>query len=597
LSASGNGRLLTSTSGGGQAGDITVNAKDIQLTDSNSGLFAQTTSTASAGNLTLQPLDKGQTLTVNFQEGAQISASTSGSGKGGTLTITAPSSITISGDGTLGATADASSTGQAGDVLFTTQQLTVANGAKVSASTNSTNPSATGGNLTVQASQLHLTGGSSLSAGTTGAAQGGNLTIEPLGNGQTLSVNFQGGATASASTSGSGQGGTLTVTAPESITLSGDGSLISAETTGSGAGGNLTLKTGTLTVQDGAQVRAGTSGEGNGGNLTVNASDSVQVLGAGSGLFVNATTGSTAGNLEVTTGQITVSDGAQVTVSSPSGQAGNLTIQANSVHLNRGTLRAETGKSSSEGGANITLNGLDLLRLDNESLISASAFDQANGGNITIDSTFIVATPPTGSLGSDITANAVEGNGGRVNITTQGQFGIQLRPQLTPKNDITVSSQFGLTGEFQLNSPDVDPSRGLINLPTAPVDTEVSQVCQTGATQNQNSFIITGRGGLPPNPRQMLRSRAVEVDWVTLDASANNPTEAVQNRETQRRVSGEQNSQTANNVNTRPHEIVEAQGWVIDDNGKIALVAMAPTATPHSSWQKPVECRTEESPK
>ncbi len=580
-----------------QGGSIRVNASQVNLSGNNSGLFALTEGAAPAGSLRLQPYNNEPTLTVNLQQGAQISASTSSSGQGGTLEVTAPSSITLSGNGTLGATAEASSTGRAGNVLLTTQQLTVANGARVSASTNSTNPSATGGNLTVQASQLNLTGGSSLSAGTTGAAQGGNLTIEPLGNGQTLSVNFQGGATASASTSGSGQGGTLTVTAPESITLSGDGSLISAETTGSGAGGNLTLKTGTLTVQDGAQVRAGTSGEGNGGNLTVNASDSVQVLGAGSGLFVNATTGSTAGNLEVTTGQMTVSDGAQVTVSSPSGQAGNLTIQANSVHLNQGTLLAETGKSGFEGGANITLNDLDLLRLDNESLISANAFDQANGGNITIDSTFIVATPPTGSNGSDITANAVEGNGGRVIITTQGLFGIQFRPQRTPKNDITVSSQFGLTGEFQLNSPDVDPNRGLINLPTAPVDTQVSQVCQAGATQNQNSFIITGRGGLPPNPRQVLRSRAVEVDWVSLDASANNPTEDIQNRGTQRRVSRSQNAQTVNNVNNQAQKIVEAQGWVIDDNGKIALVATAPTATPHSSWQKPVECHIEESTK
>ncbi|MBD0346250.1 MAG: hypothetical protein ICV63_15790, partial [Coleofasciculus sp. Co-bin14] len=87
------------------------------------------------------------------------------------------------------------------------------------------------------------------------------------------------------------------------------------------------------------------------------------------------------------------------------------------------------------------------------------------------------------------------------------------------------------------------------------------------------------------------------VDWVTLDASANNPTEDIQNRGTQRRVSGEQDSQTANNMNNQTPEIVEAQGWVIDDNGKIALVAEAPTATPHSSWPKPVECHTEESPK
>ncbi|HEY9669528.1 MAG TPA: S-layer family protein, partial [Coleofasciculaceae cyanobacterium] len=339
-------------------------------------------------------------------------------------------------------------------------------------------------------------------------------------------------------------------------------------------------------------------------NLTVNADKEVQLIGesadgrASSGLFASAQRGSSgkAGDLTIHTGTLLVRDGARVSVRSFAGQAGNLTIQANSLLLNRGTLFAETAKNG-EDGANIKLLDLDLLRLDNESLISATASDLANGGNITIDSTFIVATPPIGSNGSDITANAFEGNGGRVNITTQGLFSIQLRPQLTPKNDITVSSQFGLTGEFQLNSPDVDPSRGLINLPTAPVDTQVSQVCQAGATQNQNSFIITGRGGLPPNPRQVLRSRAVEVDWVTLDALPNNPTEAVQNRGTQRRVSGEQDVQTANNVNTRPQKIVEAQGWVIDGNGKIALVATAPTATPHSSWQKPADCHTVESPK
>jgi large exoprotein involved in heme utilization and adhesion len=372
----------------------------------------------------------------------------------------------------------------------------------------------------------------------------------------------------------------------------------------SGKAGDLTIHTGTLLVRDGAQVSASTFGQGDGGNLTVHASNQVLLIGTSadgeyrSGLFAQADRDSSgkAGDLTIHTDTMLVRDGARVSVRSFAGQAGNLTIQANSLLLNRGSLVATTAKNG-EDGANIKLLDLDLLRLDNESLISATASDQANGGNITIDSTFIVATPPTGSNGSDITANAFQGNGGRVNITTQGLFGIQLRPQPTPKNDITVSSQFGLTGEFQLNSPDVDPSRGLINLPTAPVDTQVSQACQAGATQNQNSFIITGRGGLPPNPRQVLRSRAVEVDWVTLDASANNPTEDMQNRGTQRRVSREQDSQTVNNVNTQPHKIVEAQGWVIDDNGKIALVATAPTGTPHSSWQKPVECHIEESTK
>jgi large exoprotein involved in heme utilization and adhesion len=150
---------------------------------------------------------------------------------------------------------------------------------------------------------------------------------------------------------------------------------------------------------------------------------------------------------------MSVTDGAQVTVSSPQGQAGNLNITANSLTLNRGTISAETAKSdAAEGGANIALSNLDFLRMDNESLISASALDTANGGNVTIDSTLIVATPPTGPEGSDIIANAEQGNGGRVNITTQGLFGIEFRPQRAPKNDITVSSTFGLSGEFTLTA-------------------------------------------------------------------------------------------------------------------------------------------------
>lgn len=75
-----------------------------------------------------------------------------------------------------------------------------------------------------------------------------------------------------------------------------------------------------------------------------------------------------------------------------------------------------------------------------------------------IDSTFIVVPSPEGPEGSDITANAAEGRGGRVSITTQGLFGIEFRPQLTPDNDITVSSDIGLDGVFVQNTPGVDPS-------------------------------------------------------------------------------------------------------------------------------------------
>jgi filamentous hemagglutinin family protein len=297
-----------------------------------------------------------------------------------------------------------------------------------------------------------------------------------------------------------------------------------------------------------------------------------------SGLFAQATNGGTAGNLTVETGQMFVRDGGEVTVSSPSGQAGNLNITANSLFLNRGTISAETGKSDAEGGANITLSGLEFLRMDNESLISASALGNANGGNITIDSTLIVATPPTDSQGSDIIANAFQGNGGRVNVTTQGLFGIQFRPQRTPKNDITVSSTFGLSGEYVLITPGVDPSRGLAPLPTNVVDAskQIDRRCTPGdRTREGSSFTITGRGGIPANPNEPLQAESIITpNWVTLDSDAENNTPLA----------------PTTPISSAPRKFVEAQGWIINEKGQVVLTASAPNVTPHGEWLPEADC-------
>jgi large exoprotein involved in heme utilization and adhesion len=338
-----------------------------------------------------------------------------------------------------------------------------------------------------------------------------------------------------------------------------------------------------LLIKDGAAVIAATFGEGEGGNLRVDASESVQVIGTSldgrfpSGLFVSATTtDGIAGSLFVETGEMSVRDEAEVNVSSPLGQAGNLTISADSLLLNQGSILAVTGKSTSEGGANITLNGLDFVRMDNESLISASALEVANGGNITIDSTFIVAPPPTGQLGSDIIANADRGNGGRINITTQGIFGIEFRDELTPDNDITASSNVGLDGELILNQPDVDPSRGLAELPTDVVDgtSQIDRRCTPGGAAQGSSFTVTGRGGLPPNPTDPLTGEAVIADWVTLDSEEN--TDSV--------------TPEANPTSAAPKPLVEAQSWAYSPNGQVVLVAQAPTVTPQRPWQASPSC-------
>ncbi|MCC5632181.1 filamentous hemagglutinin N-terminal domain-containing protein [Nostoc sphaeroides CHAB 2801] len=520
LNAFNDGQLRTSTSSSGQAGDITLNIPEIQLSGSTSGVFAQTSSTGAAGKMTLQPLN-GQTLRVNFFDQAQISASTSGSGKGGNLTLTAPESITLNGNGILSATSEGAASGRAGDVLLGSEKLTIANGMRVSAATNSTNPEANGGSLTVQAAQLNLTNGSSLEAGTTGNAPGGNLTIQPNDNGQTLVVNVTGGATVSAASSASGKGGTLNINASESINITGNGSVISAETTGQGAGGDLTLTTGNLAVQDGAKITVSSTG---------------------------------------------------------SGSAGDLKLNANSIYLNNA---AKISADTTGGGGNIFARS-PLLLLSNQSSITTNARGSGiPGGNIKIDALngFIIAVPKENS---DISANSVDFRGGKVEISAQGIFGIQRRNTPTPENDITAtgaSPEFN--GSVELNTPDVDPNSGLVELPTVAVDAQIAQGCYSRGYA-QNSFIITGRGGLPPNPREAFSSNTVRAEWATLSPSND--------------VNSQQTIKENAPIPTPPAPIVEATGWETNTKGEIVLTANASTGAPHKNWQQsPVTCSSAKS--
>ena len=601
LLVSNGARVSTSTFGAGKGGNLTVYASEgVQVIGRTadgrfaSGLAAQAdrNSTGDAGNLTIN------TQQFLIRDGAQVSASTFGSGKGGNITVNASERVQVIGtsaDGRLSSNlsveANRNSIGNAGDLTITTGQLLIQDGGFVSASTSS---SGKGGNLMVNASDWVQVIGTSANSqfgsylivqsnpNSTGDA--GNLTIN------TRQLLIRDGAQVGASTFGSGKGGSLTVKASDWVQVIGrsaDGRLGSnlvagASQNSTGNGGDLTITTSQLLIRDGAQVSAGTLGSGKGGILAVKASDWVQVIGISTdGRFPSilaafADAGGTAGNLTVDTGQLSIRDGAQVTVSSPFGQAGNLSITTNSLFLNQGSITAETAKSGPEGGANITLKVSDVWLMGNESLISATASGSANGGNINIDSQFLVALPPQGSEGSDIIANAKEGNGGRINITTQGIFGIEYRDKLTPLNDITATSDFGLDGEVSINQP-IDPSRGLAELPTNLVDAEglIDRRCTSVGEDQRSSFVVTGRGGLPPNPTDPLTGEAVIADWITLDSKQENINST---------------NPDVNSTRATPKRLVEAQGWVYGSDGQVILTAQAPTVTPESPWQTSPSC-------
>ncbi len=415
-----------------------------------------------------------------------------------------------------------------------------------------------GGTLVVNASELVELQGSKLPSHlkteTSKSGAAGELRIE------TPQLIVKDGSQVSATTSSEGQGGRLSVTA-DSIQLMGANasgpSGLFARTEGTGNAGDLKIETGQLIVRDGAQVSASTdkNSQGRAGTLSVSARDSIQLIGtkgeSRSGLFIGTEATGSAGNLDIKTGQLIVQDGARISAATTSGEGGNINLQVR-----------------------------DLILMRGKSQISASASNNANGGNITINAKngFIVAVP---SEYSNIIAKAEEGRGGNIKITSSGIYGFVFDPDSSLSN-INASSKAGpqLNGTVEINTPDVDPSRGLVNLPITPIDTKVSQVCQPSVGKNQSSFIITGRGGLPPNPREPLSSDAVQVDWVTLNPKTENRS----------RPSGIKNPTPAT-----PVQIVQATGWTRNAKGEVVLTADAPIATSHSSWQTPANCGTAES--
>ncbi|WP_293053846.1 MULTISPECIES: S-layer family protein [unclassified Moorena] len=609
LMVSGGAQVSAATVGEGDGGNLTVDADStVQLIGRSadgqfaSRLFAETVGTGDAGELSIT------TGKLMVSDGAVVSASTDGEGNAGNLTVNADSKVQLIGtsaDGRIasGLFANTEGTGNAGELKITTGQLIVSDGAVVSASTDG---EGNGGNLIVDAdSKVQVIGTSAdvqfisaLFADTEGTGNAGNLSIT------TGELIVSDGGEVSASTFGEGNGGNLTVDADSKVQLIGtsaDGQISSGLSTqanrgATGNAGDVSITTGELIVSDGAVVSATTFGEGNGGNLTVDADSTVQLIGTSadgqipSGLFTQAQATGNAGELlSITTGELIISDGAVVSARSfeQGSSAGTVDINANSIFLdNGGRITAET---AGEKG-NIILEARD-IRLLNESLILTDARNTTTGGNIVIDTDTLL-----GLGNSDITANAQQGRGGSVTIKAKGIFGLEFRDRLTPDNDITSTSNLGssFNGEVILNTPDVDPTSGLTELPASLVDAEAilaNDLCgfENNRIAGGSSFFITGKGGLPPTPEDPVINAHRTVGWRTRPglASSRKPLQ-----QPPLAFGHESRSVTQPQPPQEKKVIIEAQGWVIAKDGTIILTAHPFRGTPVDQILPNLDCHS-----
>ncbi|MBD2730603.1 filamentous hemagglutinin N-terminal domain-containing protein [Nostoc sp. FACHB-892] len=594
--------LLASTYGQGNAGNITVGATNAVSLAGNTyiGSRVETGSVGNGGNIDINA------ATLSLTDGARLSSSTFGQGNAGNITVGATNAVSLA-NADIFSTVSAGGVGKGGNININAATLSLTDGAQLQTGArdaSATQPAGIGnaGNVNVL-----ITGNVDIAGRKNGSFSGifSSMDTGTVGNGGSITINsgsfsLRDGAALSASIYGQGNAGNVNVLVTGAVNIAGQkngnqSGILSVVGTGAvGNGGNITINSGSFSLRDDAGLSASIFGQGNAGNVTVGARNAVFIAN-NAGIFSTVEKGGVGkgGNIDINSPKITLDNQGLINAETASGNGGNININSDLLLL-RHNSQITTEAGTEELGSDLLLRrnsqiitgagteelGSDLL-LHRNSQFTINAGTKkldGDGGNININSKFIVAVP---NENSDIRANAFTGAGGRVNIKANGIYGIEFRKSPTLLSDITASSEFGTQGTVELNTPGIDPNSGLVALPTVAVDTQIAQGCFSPGYA-QNSFIITGRGGLPPNPREAFSSNIVRPEWATLGPSND--------------INSQQTIKEKPPIPTSPAPIVEATGWGTNTKGEIVLTANASTGAPHKNWQQsPVTCSSAKS--
>ncbi|MEA5618385.1 S-layer family protein [Cronbergia sp. UHCC 0137] len=535
-----NARVITDVTwtpvgGKAQAGDVVVNAGDLEISGSSSSL-------------------------INSWISSTLERETSG--WGGNIEINASRSVRLSDSGTI--RADSFGNGNASNISIRTPDLEIVgtNGllrqSRISSSTAifAADPGFQAGDIQIETQRLRLLDGGSLLVSSATKSSSGSINIKA-----TESIEVIGAV----------------LDNRERLRISGIDASSQGEPLPDGDLGNISrinITTDTLRVLNSGAIKSSVTGDRIGGDISINANtievgdravqlDTMPPSEISSAASNPLTPGAgIAGNISLTTNQLLVRDGGLISVSGKDqAQAGNLQIMATqNINLAQNSSLSAVSSVGDGGNINIDLNSSGLLYLRDLSQISTEAEGNGNGGNININDALFVL----GLENSDIVANAFQGRGGNIDISTQGIIGLKFRNTLTPKedltNDITASSEFNVNGTVQINNIGVDPNSGLVALPENVTDS--SQQIATGCADTiGSSFVATGRGGIPQNPTQEVTSDVYDGlhlrTWSDIrDISAYRETRVV-------KVQIPQSLEV----------FVQATGWRRSANGKIEIFA------------------------
>ena len=405
--------------------------------------------------------------------------------------------------------------GRAGNVRITTDRLTIEKGSGII--TESNFGDGLGGDLFLNVGTMNLREGSlirstNFNSGTDldgdGVVDvvgvGGNVTIQGTqGAGSAVdAVTLSGGSRVVSETIDQGNGGRISIAA-KSLDLSGHdtndvASSINSSTVGNAnLGGNVLLAVQQLRLTDGATVTNNIPG----GTVTVQGlegagskADSIFLSGPKSGIIfsvfgdvarlsditLHAKTVSladeaviqagasdipgTAGNVTIDAESVGISGGSRISSQAFSANAGQVTIRANQLTLDNGSIKTATASETGGRGGNVVLD-VGRVSLANRATISSSSFATGQAGDITMNvGTLSLADGSeisSASIGKDAIANPDDGTNqapgtaGNVVITAAGSF-------TSDASTIATSSEANHGGDVSITAHSLQLSNGTL---------------------------------------------------------------------------------------------------------------------------------------
>ena len=463
----------------GKIGDVKINANSLSL------INGSTTSSVTAGkgnagdvNITttgdiiISGTTPQSTQAASVDKQSFISSDTFGQGNAGKITIDtqATGKLLLSNLGNISSTVGEEGVGNGNTISISAQAVDLQNVSFITSSTLGKGDAGnidikTTGDISISGSNPQLTNSnslSSISSDTFGQGNAGKITIDTQASGKLLLSNF-GIISSTVGSKGVGNGNTISISA-QAVDLQ-NVSFITSSTFGKGDAGNIDIKTtGDISISGSnpqlpnsnslSSISSFTNGQGNAGKITIDTQDRGKFLLSNSGAIISGVdsqgvgNGNTisifakeidlqngssifsstlgkgdAGNIIIdTTGALKINDSSSIsTLSGGKGKAGDILLTSDRIILNNSDNAIGSQSVKAKGG-NIQINTQDFLLLKNSSNIFTNSFstdNNGNGGNIAINSPLIIALPGD----NNIVADAVGGNGGRVDITSQGLFG------------------------------------------------------------------------------------------------------------------------------------------------------------------------------